>query len=193
MFSTLLCTLLVTSLDQWSSVTLFNPAEPAWVLDVDGPQEFPLFLQALEAGTLPAGLADEVVSRLRAGQVEPLPMVDGYRNLLLIHGTSEPETASAGRMRLYCGRASTQKPFSITVYLKSPGPEQTVTLQLPEGLALADNQPAEQRVPPLGEKGYAQVVWRVKASKPGEFAVTVTAPGIGKAEETIRVLESNVI
>jgi len=114
-------------------------------------------------------------------------------DLAFVSGADEAGQPMARRMRLFCGLASTHKPFAITVYIKEAGPEQTVTLHLPDGLTLTDGQQAERRVPPANEKGYSQVSWRVKASQAGKYSVRVEAPGIGKDEELVRVLEPGVI
>lgn len=103
------------------------------------------------------------------------------------------ECPNGGRMRLFCARASTRKPFPITLYVKTADPDQTVALQLPAGMTLAEGQQAERSVPPPSEHGYAQVTWLVRASKAGQYSVRVEAPGIGRAEEPVRVIERGVI
>jgi hypothetical protein len=103
------------------------------------------------------------------------------------------ECPNGGRLRLFCAGASTRKPFPIILYVKAADPDQIVTLHLPEGMTLAEGQQTERPVPPPGEHGYAQVTWLVKASKAGQYSIRVEAPGIGRAEEPVRVIERGAI
>jgi len=99
------------------------------------------------------------------------------------------EDRTDGRMRLYCIKASTRKPFSVTAYIKTTDPSQTVRILLPEGLRLAPGERAEKPVPAGTREGYAQVTWRLQAAKWGEYEVKADAPGIGVASIVIRVRE----
>jgi hypothetical protein len=94
------------------------------------------------------------------------------------------------QLRLFCARpGSTTKPFTISLYVKGADPDQLVTLQLPEGMTLADGQQAERGVPPPGENEYSQVIWKVKACTAGHYRVKVKAPGMGTAVKLVRVNE----
>ncbi|MBL8798317.1 MAG: hypothetical protein JNM56_30765 [Planctomycetia bacterium] len=108
-----------------------------------------------------------------------------------IDGLKNPPGAPARAcIRVFCPRTSTRKPFLLIAYVKSPYPEQSITLHLPPGLYLLAGQSFTQSLPPPGAGGYSQVVWRVRAVSEGDFTVEVVAPGIGAAVECIPVWNS---
>jgi hypothetical protein len=64
-------------------------------------------------------------------------------------------------------------------------------VQLPAEFKLADGQKAEQDVRTGAGQDYAQVSWRVQATKAGKFDVTATA-GDRKANRTVLVHENSL-
>jgi hypothetical protein len=63
--------------------------------------------------------------------------------------------------------------FTVTAWIKNPKVGQTVTLELPAGMSVAETQGETQSVPP-GTRDLAQVSWRVKVAKdakPGTYPV----------------------
>jgi hypothetical protein len=65
------------------------------------------------------------------------------------------------------------KVFTVTAYVSDPGPGQSLTLELPDGMALADGK-AQQSVPELREgEGQSVVMWQARVQRTGEFAVRV--------------------
>jgi hypothetical protein len=65
------------------------------------------------------------------------------------------------------------KLFTVTAYVSDPGPGQSLTLELPDGLALADGK-AQQSVPEPSEgESQSVVMWQARVQRTGEFAVRV--------------------
>ncbi len=84
-------------------------------------------------------------------------------------GTGSEEPAP---MRLLAGGSSrVGRAFTLTAYVKGARAGQKVSLQLPPELTLVGDQTLEQPIEPRPGQEYAQVSWRVKASKVGNFRV----------------------
>jgi hypothetical protein len=65
------------------------------------------------------------------------------------------------------------KLFTVTAYVSDPSPGQSLTLELPEGMTLADTK-AQQSVPEVREgEGQSVVMWQARVQRTGEFAVRV--------------------
>ena len=110
--------------------------------------------------------------------------------LLFSRGTVAQDTSEL-KIRLFVFRAPLNRPFVATVYIKGNGPNEKVTLQLPKGVSLVEEEKAEKAVPPpAGDKGYSQVSWKLKASATGEYKLTVRTASGATATERINVIES---
>jgi hypothetical protein len=65
------------------------------------------------------------------------------------------------------------KLFTVTAYVNDPGPGQSLTLELPDGMVLEESK-AQQSVPELQENEVQSVVmWRARVLRTGEFNVRV--------------------
>jgi hypothetical protein len=65
------------------------------------------------------------------------------------------------------------KVFTVTAYVSDPGPGQSLTLELPDGMTLADGK-AQQSVPEARDgESQSVVMWRARVQRTGEFAVRV--------------------
>ncbi len=86
-----------------------------------------------------------------------------------------PSPESEGRVELaLSGSFVPGKRFTITAYVNDPAPGQSLTLELPAGMALVDG-PEVQAVPspPADGPPLSLVMWRARVLRPGEFAVRV--------------------
>jgi RNA polymerase sigma factor (sigma-70 family) len=96
------------------------------------------------------------------------------------------------------GAAEQDGIFTILAYVSNPLDEQTVTLRLPDGLLLLDDQKEVQKVLANARFSYAPVSWRVKATRAGQHTIEVeTAPAIPKArparvQHPVRVAPSSM-
>jgi hypothetical protein len=80
--------------------------------------------------------------------------------------------------------------FTLTAYVKNPEAGQRVKLEkLPDGLQLVEGQELEQTVPGGGD--YAQVSWRIRALKAGEFTLGAAA-GTARVEYKAIIRESSL-
>ncbi len=79
-----------------------------------------------------------------------------------------------GRVELALGGSfEPGKAFDVTAYVSDPAQGQSLTLELPEGMALVEG-PRCQPVPaPPGEDPVSLVRWRARVLRPGEFALRV--------------------
>jgi RNA polymerase sigma factor (sigma-70 family) len=78
-------------------------------------------------------------------------------------------------MRLMAGGSSkVGNFFTITCYVRGASAGQEIDLKLPPEIGLAAGQSARQRIDLQPGKQYAQVSWRVQASKVGNFMVAAT-------------------
>jgi hypothetical protein len=85
---------------------------------------------------------------------------------------TSPESEGQVEM-LLGGSFEPGKVFSVTAYVNDPAPGQSLTLQLPDGMALAEGKEV-QSVPGLGDHEHSSVVfWRVRLLRLGEFPVRV--------------------
>src|SRR5262249_25779568 len=129
---------------------------------------------------------------MKANAQRELAFTYGLGRILGDAAGKETVTSDKGELNLLVGnRTAVDKPFIITAYVKSSAADK-VTLRLPEGLALAEGQQAEQAVPGKNRDGYAQVTWWVKSSKTGKFMLEADAPGIGTAKEVVQVRERSL-
>ncbi|MBL8798316.1 MAG: hypothetical protein JNM56_30760 [Planctomycetia bacterium] len=147
------------------------------------------------AGKRPAGPPAECGSvvlywnsrSMKPGEQRDLAFTFGLDRIKSDFG-GKADCPSKGRLRVVCGRARVGETFPILAFIKAADPEQTAALSLPDGLTLVGEQQAEQRVTPAGKHGYSQVSWTVRASRVGEFRVTVDVPNVGHAAEGVRLL-----
>jgi hypothetical protein len=124
---------------------------------------------------------------------ETMPPEDGRRAMAFTYGLGKLSSSDTGNSRLSLTAGGSFRPgglFTVTAYVKQPGPGQHARLSLPRGLALA---PAPNGEAPtedvLVEKGtdYSQVSWRVRVdSAAGEGPYTLTVAS-GTALETFTV------
>jgi hypothetical protein len=121
------------------------------------------------------------------------PLLDSLSQGVKVFETkldSAPEVVNRkDGMRIFCPRTSIKKPFVIVVYVRFSERARHVTLVLPDGLTLVPGQQAEQWVVPTGADGYAQLAWKVLASKFGEYDVRAEARDLITATQRIRVGE----
>ncbi|OAI54577.1 hypothetical protein AYO44_03275 [Planctomycetaceae bacterium SCGC AG-212-F19] len=100
--------------------------------------------------------------------------------------------AANGKMRLFSSPgATTARPFPVIAYYNGRA-DAKLKLTLPAGLELAPGEEAEQAVGNFNRAGYGQVTWRVRATKPGTYAIEATGTDIGLATEVIRVREKSL-
>ncbi len=79
-----------------------------------------------------------------------------------------------GRVRLAVGGSfEPGKRFNLTAYVTDPAPGQTLTLALPEGMALVEGKEVQPVPEVQGEEAYSLVQWQARVVRPGEFAVRV--------------------
>jgi hypothetical protein len=79
-----------------------------------------------------------------------------------------------GRVELALGGSfEPGKLFTVTAYVADPAPGQSLTLELPEGMALADGKEARPVPAPRDDEAFSVVVWRARVLRPGEFALRV--------------------
>jgi hypothetical protein len=113
----------------------------------------------------------------------------GFALMILLSAKTPAQETSELKMRLFVARAPLNRPFLATLYIKGNAPNEKVTLQVPDKMALAESEKAEKDVPAAGEKGYAQVSWKVKASATGEYKLTIRTASGATVTERINVFE----
>jgi hypothetical protein len=91
------------------------------------------------------------------------------------------------RMRLFVGRATLSKPIVVHCYVRCTDLLQTVTLYVPKGLELMEDERPTKLVGPMGEHGFALVKWKVRASKQGEYKLIAVGVGLPPATETVPI------
>ena len=102
---------------------------------------------------------------------------------------AKPEPASSTKMCwLVPAVATVNMPLSVTLYVRGNTTWLT-TLQLPEGLSLVDKETADKVAWQCDQNSYCQVGWKVKASAPREYKLTIRAPWGETATETVFVVE----
>ena len=76
------------------------------------------------------------------------------------------------------------EPFSVTAYVKGPVPRQTLTLDLPEGLACVEGKHTETVAPPAaGSRDTSVLTWKIKAARAGQYAIKVrSSTGIAQTQ-----------
>jgi hypothetical protein len=80
--------------------------------------------------------------------------------------------------------------FTITALVKNPTAGQKVKIELPEGLSLEGDQPAEQSVDSVGRD--TQLSWRVRAgSKTGDYKIIVTSGAVTE-QVTVKIKEKSL-
>src|SRR5262245_38862947 len=114
----------------------------------------------------------------------------GFALMILFFTKTAAQETSELKMRLFVARALLNRPFLDTLYIKGNAPNEKITLQLPDKMALAEGEKAEKDVPAAGEKGYAQIIWKVKASATGEYKLTVRSASGAAVTERVTVFES---
>jgi hypothetical protein len=85
-----------------------------------------------------------------------------------------PSPDSEGAVNLALGGSfEPGKAFDVTAYVSDPAQGQSLTLELPAGMALIEG-PQTQPVPePPGDEASSVVRWRARVLRPGEFALRV--------------------
>ena len=102
-------------------------------------------------------------------------------------GSEGPEA-----LRLFAGGSSrVDREFTLTAYIKGAKPGQKVSLQLPPEWTLLGFQSLEQTIESPANKEYAQVSWRVKAHKVGNFRVVASHAGLSVTLE-VHIRESSI-
>jgi predicted secreted protein len=71
------------------------------------------------------------------------------------------------------GEFAPGKEFTMTAEVRDPLLGQTLTLQVPEGLALAAGNMAQKKVPAAAPGGTSKVGWVVKVAKAGKYSLKV--------------------
>jgi hypothetical protein len=97
------------------------------------------------------------------------------------------------RMRLFVGRATLSKPIVVHCYVRCTNLLQTVTIYVPKGLELMENERPTKLVGPMGPHGFAVVQWRVRASEQGEYKLIAVGVGLPPATENVRIYVSSGI
>lgn len=70
--------------------------------------------------------------------------------------------------------AASGRDFPITAYVQNPQPNETVTIEPPEGIAIRGDRTVLVPPPPAGSKGQTSIVtWNASAVRPGTFDVTI--------------------
>jgi hypothetical protein len=106
---------------------------------------------------------------LSAGQV---------RDVGFAYGLGHVATSAGSRLGLTTGGdLRPETPFTLTAYVSSPLPRETVTLSLPGGLALAEGRLTEDvpPVPPGAVSRNSPVTWKLKANRVGRYTLRVTS------------------
>jgi hypothetical protein len=79
-----------------------------------------------------------------------------------------------GRVHLAVGGSfEPGKRFDLTAYVTDPAPGQTLTLALPEGMALVEGKEVQPVPEVQGEEAYSLVRWQARVLRPGQFTVRV--------------------
>src|SRR5262249_11967395 len=107
-----------------------------------------------------------------------------------VPGPATGQATSELKLRLFVPRAVVNRPCRATLYIKGHTPGDKVTLELPEGVSLADGEKAERDVPAAGTAGYSQVTWKLKAPATGEYRLTVRTAGGASTSELVHIIES---
>jgi hypothetical protein len=98
----------------------------------------------------------------------------GKRELAYAHGqgiATSPE--SEGRVSLALGGSfEPGKRFTVTAYVEDPAESQSLALELPPGMELAEGKDM-QPVPPPDESNRSLVAWRARVLRPGTFPLRV--------------------
>src|SRR5262249_25326606 len=98
----------------------------------------------------------------------------GKRELAYAHGqgiATSPE--NEGRVNVALGGSfEPSKRFTVTAYVDDPVESQSLALELPPGMELAEGK-ALQPVPPPNESNSSVVVWRARVLRPGTFPLRV--------------------
>jgi hypothetical protein len=109
----------------------------------------------------------------------------GKREMVYAYGQGvaiSPE--SEGLVKLALGGSfAPGKAFDVTAYVIDPPQGQSLTLELPPGMALVEG-PRTQPVPETpGEEPYSLVRWRARVLRPGEFPLRVrSSTGVTQAK-----------
>jgi hypothetical protein len=82
--------------------------------------------------------------------------------------------------------------FTVTALVKNPTAGQKVKIDLPEGLSLEGDDPAEQTVEAAGKDKDAQVSWRVRVgNRTGDYTIGVSS-GVIKEQFTVKVNKKSI-
>jgi hypothetical protein len=90
-------------------------------------------------------------------------------------------------MCVFVRRATLGKPILIHCYVRCTNSLQTVTIYVPKGLRLMDDERRTKLVGPMGPHGFAVVKWQVWASEQGNFKLIAVGTGLPPATGTVQV------
>jgi hypothetical protein len=108
------------------------------------------------------------------------------RDLAFTYGLGTLSGTDSGRLALTgSGAFRPNGTFTVVAYVKNAEPGQTVTLRLPEGLALAKDEVAQKSLE--GGKDVTQVSWRVRAEKVGDYTLDAELTGVARARYSVRI------
>jgi hypothetical protein len=103
------------------------------------------------------------------------------RSVGFTYGLGSVASDSTGRLGLIgAERARPNQEFSVQAVVRNPGPGQTVTLELPPGLALVGGeltQPVPE-VPPNSGRPDSTVTWKLRGARPGPYTVKARTSGL---------------
>jgi hypothetical protein len=98
----------------------------------------------------------------------------GRREVAYAYGKGLVPGAGDGRFDVALGGSfEPGKLFKVSALVHDPAPGQVLSLELPEGMALAGGKELQPVPPPLGEETVSLVVWQARVERPGEYAVRV--------------------
>jgi hypothetical protein len=121
----------------------------------------------------------------------PRPLAAGGRRLVgLAYGLGRVAGGEAGgKLAVLCdGLAYPDKVFTVQAVLRDIPKDQTLTLQLPAGLTLADGEPTvpAPAVPADASRQQSTVTWRVRGERVGSYRLTVrTSAGVAQSRTVV--------
>jgi hypothetical protein len=98
----------------------------------------------------------------------------GKREIAYAYGQGVACTNEGRVQAEFGGSFEPGKKFTITTYVDDPIDGQSLTLELPKGLELADGK-ATQVVPPPEEAGNSVVVWRCRLLEAGVYPIRISS------------------
>ena len=103
-------------------------------------------------------------------------------------GISSTETGNPTLSLTFARQVKEGDSFWVAAMVVNPSDGQTLRIELPAGLALADGETAEKRVTFSSGDAFTQVSWQVKAVTPGEGVIRIAlSPDVVTEEQSITV------